>query len=67
MSSSFVAMLKILRYLLRAVNGKDKFLIEKEALTRVVSLLLKLQEQSPDVIKVTKPFVPWALKNTSDY
>lgn len=53
--------------MLRAVNGKDKFLIEKEALTRVVSLLLKLQEQSPDVIKVTRPFMPWARKNTSDY
>lgn len=57
---------KIFRYLLRAVNVKDKFLTEEEALTGIVSLLLNLQEQSPDVFKVSDLAIhPMALKNAN--
>lgn len=48
---------KVFKYLIRAINGKEKFLIEEEALTRMVSLLLNLQEQSADVTRVTWPFM----------
>lgn len=57
---------EIFRYLLRAANVKDKFLIEEEALTSMVSLLLNLQEQSPDVITVRHLALhAMALKNTN--
>ena len=57
---------KIFSYLLRAVKVKDKFLIEEEALTSMVSLLLNLQEQSPDMITVNDFAIhAVALKNTS--
>lgn len=50
--------------MLRAVNEKEKLLAEEEALTSMVSLLLNLQEQSPDMTQVSDLAIhAMALKN----